>query len=716
MSQVAVAPGNRRKSAIDRPALRLTGGPGETSPGEGVVWRTGLVNRLRAVRAHVATLIAPTGYGKTTLLDQWAERDERQFIWLSLDQADDPAVRQSEVEAAMRTRSEPVVVVVDDAHVLGAAATAAVAELLRPAGTGAMVVLAGHAEPRLAHSSIPRLRASGELLELTSADLALTRREIRTMAAALGVTLTEAQLLELIEETEGWPAAVQSALTSRGYRSLQSTCLTALTSDQRTFLRRTSILERVSPALCDAVLGYEPGKRKLESATELSAFLVPVDRDRQWFRHRPVLRSRLRRELEATEPGLVPVLHERAAVWHQAHGDSARALVHAHAAGDAARYMTIFASSALPAHDVGQDSVVETWLPCVGSTDGLERYPAAATVAARLHAHHGRGPDAARCLRAASRGLARLPSNTTDRTTIQARATLVQAAVAATRPRTMLADAQAALEQLAPTDRWRAYGLLLEGVAYTLLGEETRADGVLDQAAEAAERLGANETLSLALAERSLLADARGDYTGAEAFLAGVQRFDNRLERLPSYALTLAVTARIALRNGDWSEARRSLAAGQHLLPGLTEALPWLAVQTRLELAAAHVMLRDAAAARLLLLAIDRLLVARPELGILNGQRRQLEDELAAMPAGPNGTPVRLTAAELRLLPLLATHLSFREIGSHFCLSRHTVKTQAISAYRKLGASSRSEAVEEAKKLGLIETGTAMGTLAMTRP
>jgi LuxR family transcriptional regulator, maltose regulon positive regulatory protein len=723
MSQLAVAPTAWRRSAIDGTALHLAA-PDAISPGEGIVWRTGLVNRLRAARAPVATLVAPTGYGKTTLLEQWAERDERHFIWLFLDPGDDPAAPLSQIEAALEStqgskhavRSEPVVVVVDDAHLLGTGARAGLAELLRRARGGAMVVLAGRTEPRLPQLSVPRLRASGELLELGPTDLALTRREIQTMARALGVTLTEAQLVELVEETEGWPAALRLTMSSCGYESLQSTCLAGLTPTQRTFVRRTSVLDRLSPPLCDAVLGYEPGEREPESSNDLGAFLVPLDRYRQWFRYRPILSSRLRRELEATEPELVPVLHKRAAVWYQEHGDYASALAHAHAAGDLARYMAIFARAALPAHDRGHDAVVESWLRCVGTTDVLEYYPEAATLAARLHAHHGRGPEAARCLRAAQRGLARVTSNTSDRATIQARARLVRAAAAAKRPRTMLVGAQAALEQLAPTDRWYAYGLLLEGVAYALLGEETRADGVLDQAAEAAERLGANETLALALTERSLLADARGDHAGAEAFLAGAQRFDNRLERLPSHALTLAVSARIALRNGDWSEARRSIAAGQHLLPGLTEALPWLAVQTRLELAGAHVMLRDAAAARLLLLAIDRLLGARPEVGILNRQRMHLEAELATMPAGPDGSPVRLTAAELRLLPLLRTHLSFREIGSHFYLSRHTVKTQAISAYRKLGASSRGEAVQEAEKLGLIDTAPAMSTSAMTRP
>ena len=124
-------------------------------------------------------------------------------------------------------------------------------------------------------------------------------------------------------------------------------------------------------------------------------------------------------------------------------------------------------------------------------------------------------------------------------------------------------------------------------------------------------------------------------------------------------------------------------------------------------------MLRDATSARLLLLAISKLLTARPELGTLNRQRMHLEAEVAAMPARLARSPVRLTAAELRLLPLLATHLSFPEIGAHFCLSRHTVKTQAISAYRKLGVSGRGEAVKEAEKLSLIDRATVMSTSAM---
>jgi len=112
------------------------------------------------------------------------------------------------------------------------------------------------------------------------------------------------------------------------------------------------------------------------------------------------------------------------------------------------------------------------------------------------------------------------------------------------------------------------------------------------------------------------------------------------------------------------------------------------------------------AAAGALLAEVDELHSACPRLGILRSRRDLLAAEIRAIPAGVDGRSVGLTAAELRLVPMLATHLSFREIGARFFLSRNTVKTQAISVYRKLGASSRSEAVSRAYGLGLIEAAT----------
>jgi LuxR family maltose regulon positive regulatory protein len=137
--------------------------------------------------------------------------------------------------------------------------------------------------------------------------------------------------------------------------------------------------------------------------------------------------------------------------------------------------------------------------------------------------------------------------------------------------------------------------------------------------------------------------------------------------------------------------------------PHLTYALPWLAVQARIELADAFVTLRDREAARHMLEEARGILLVRPDLGVLGEAVAHLELELAAMPEARAGGSSGLTPAELRLLPHLSTHLSFREIGERLHVSRNTIKTQAISVYRKLGVSSRSEAVAVAEDLGLVE-------------
>jgi LuxR family maltose regulon positive regulatory protein len=161
------------------------------------------------------------------------------------------------------------------------------------------------------------------------------------------------------------------------------------------------------------------------------------------------------------------------------------------------------------------------------------------------------------------------------------------------------------------------------------------------------------------------------------------------------------------LRRGRWDEARTQLALARRLTPALTHALPWLSVQTRLEVARAYITLRDADAVRTMLDQIDDIRRRRPDLGVLGLQLAELRDELDELCDSAAGAGSGLTKAELRLLPLLATHLSFREIGDRLYVSRNTIKTQAISVYRKLGVSSRSEAIDRACELGLVDESSA---------
>ena len=167
--------------------------------------------------------------------------------------------------------------------------------------------------------------------------------------------------------------------------------------------------------------------------------------------------------------------------------------------------------------------------------------------------------------------------------------------------------------------------------------------------------------------------------------------------------LACAVQARTAMHRGDVPEARRQLVSAQRLRPGLTYAIPHLAVQARIELTRVHLALTDIAGARTLMREIDELLERRPDLGTLVGQARALRAQLSADLASRIPGPSSLTSAELRVLPMLTTHLSLPEIGAELFLSPHTVKSQAISIYRKLGTCSRSQAVARSRELGLLD-------------
>jgi LuxR family transcriptional regulator, maltose regulon positive regulatory protein len=215
----------------------------------------------------------------------------------------------------------------------------------------------------------------------------------------------------------------------------------------------------------------------------------------------------------------------------------------------------------------------------------------------------------------------------------------------------------------------------------------------------------AQGTAAAALVYRAVIAMGRGDWDAAARFAAEARAEVDagRVgEQVPG-VLTDAVDARVAIHGGDPESARAHLAHAQRLRPLLTRALPWAAVRARLDLAHAHLALADAPGARTLLAEIRDVLARRPQMGALVDEVATIQRQVDTMRGDVIGAST-LTTAELRLLPLLTTHLSFREIGTQLFVSHNTVKTQAISIYRKLDASSRSEAIERAVQVGLLES------------
>ncbi len=248
----------------------------------------------------------------------------------------------------------------------------------------------------------------------------------------------------------------------------------------------------------------------------------------------------------------------------------------------------------------------------------------------------------------------------------------------------------------------RGPAMALEGVAALIQGDLAAADSLLDAAAELCQRSGNTPGHAASLAERAVIALERGDSAGArtlseqavEVVTAG------HVEAYAQATVVYAVAARTSVLAGDVPAARGHVASSARLRPRCTAAIPWSA-QFLVQLAHAYVALGDTVGAREVLRQVRDIMLVVPDLGTLAEECAELcllLDSTTARSIGASS----LTVAELRLLPYLATHLSYQEIGQRLYISRNTVKSEAMSMYRKLGASSRSEAIETAQQIGLL--------------
>jgi LuxR family maltose regulon positive regulatory protein len=726
-----------------------------------LVRRTALVNRLRASSdSRVVRVVAPAGYGKTTLLAQWAARDARPFAWVSLDDRDnDPAAFLTYVAAALNTvkridpavfrgaasgrdsiwsigvprlgaalasMPEPIVLVLDDVHELrDRDCLDALKPLSKHLQPGSQLVLSGRAEDGL---PLARLRTTGRLLEIGRVDLALSDSQASSLLSAAGVDVSDAEAQELNGRAEGWAAGLYlaalfmqesgdsgAAAFSGNDRFvadyLRSEHLSRLKRADVEFLTRTAVLDRMCGGLCDELLERTDSARRLQALEEANFFVVALDHNRERYRYHHLFREMLLAELERLEPGRAAVLHRRAAAWLDRHGEPEAAIEQASAAGDLDEVARLVSTFALPFYRSGRVATVERWLSWFDDPELLDGYPAVAAFGAWVNALRGRPDDAQRfayALEHSSDAGPMLDGSTSPRPwAAMVRALLCQHGIDA-----MQSDAQLALEELAPASFWRPISLLLLGVATLLEGDVGRAEEVLAKTAEEAVGSGAIYAGVVAHSELALLALARQDDAKAELELARAREF---LEHQPvedylPAAIYLAASARVALASGQAATARTPLVSAMRMRPQLTRAIPWFGVQTRLELAAAHLALADVDGARTLLREADDVLHHRPDLGTLGRQAHELRTQLANAGSVDRGWASTLTAAELRLLPLLTTHLSFREIAERLYISRNTVKSQAISVYRKLDASSRSEAIERAVELGLVDAPVASGS------
>ena len=344
-------------------------------PRGGMVSRGGLIDAARSSGCRVVGVTAPAGYGKSTLLTEWASAEDRRVAWASLDRFDDdPAALLAVLASAyaqavpgnaelvadmggfgmsalgraaprlasvFRTSPDPFVFMLDDLHdVQSPACHDVLGVVISGIPRGSQLVAASRSE----QPHLPRLRAAGDAWELGAGDLAFDSAGAAHIFSAARVELTPGMAATVTERTEGWPVGVflasliardatGEALTISGEDRfvadyLYREALAPLPESTLRFLRRTAVLDQLSAPLCEAVAGEPRAQARLRALEASSLFLFPLDRRREWYRYHALFREFLLGELRRVEPNVTAKLHLRAADWYEANGSPALALEH----------------------------------------------------------------------------------------------------------------------------------------------------------------------------------------------------------------------------------------------------------------------------------------------------------------------------------------------------------------------------------------------------
>ena len=616
-------------------------------------------------------------------------------------------------------RGREFVLVLDDVQVLRSrGAIDALRALVEDPPTGAQLVLASRSEPPL---PLGRLRAHREVLELTARDFVMTRGEAAALLELAGADLAAADVDTLVRRTEGWPAGLYLAAVSLRDQPdtaaaiarfggddravsdyVADSLLSELTADEVTFLQRTSVLDRLSGPLCDAVLLDSGSAERLRDLARANALVVPLDRTDEWYRYHGLLAQMLRAQLRRREPALEAELHRRASQWHADHGDVDAAIRHAAAAGDVRLAGDLLWANAFRYIPQGHNATVRRWLGHF-TDEQVAGYAPLALVAANAHLADGDRDHAEHWTAAAARALDGVRARRRP-PAVEAGVAAMRAAIARDGVERMRDDAARAYALDAEASPARSMDRLLEGTACHLLGARERAYALLEEGSRRGV-VGAPSVNALCLAQLALLALDRDDWALATELAARaraqIERF--RLAAYPTMSLVLAVAALTQAQRGRVQAATEDCAEATRLLETMDDFVPWYVAEVRIVLARAALRLSDVAGARALVEGAALAVRATPDAPVLAAWLEDASAQVEAYATSAIMTPATLTTAELRILALLPTHLSFREMGSRLYVSPNTVKTQAQAVYRKLDASSRSEAVARANDLGLLE-------------
>jgi LuxR family transcriptional regulator, maltose regulon positive regulatory protein len=718
----------------------------------GTVDRTALLSQLNSHPGPVL-VVAPPGFGKSTLLAEWDQQDGRPFAWLSLDAGDnDPIVFWSNVTEAVRVIDprfaadvEPafrvpgtdllrgvvpqlmnelgaiegqIVLVLDDYQSITDPTCHRSVELLlerRPSNVG--LVIATRSDPPF---PLGRLRAGGDLLELRASELGFTRSETEGfLNEEMGLHLSGRALTALQERTEGWPAglylaylSIRDATDPEGFVAefggssrhivdyLTEVVLDTLDRRSRDFLLETSILEQMSGPLCDAVTDHEGSSELLLELEHANHFLIALDDRREWYRYHRLFADLLHDELLRRAPDRVPELHRRASRWLASAGHLGSAIRHALAGGELEVASRLVAEHYLMTIEWGGFATVAGW---------LESFPREAVVGdARLSVVEAwvmsflnRRDEAEWALQNAANAdyEGPLPDGASS---VEASAVLLRAGFPWGDVGRMKVAARRAFELEGRQDSmWSVTVHVQLGWALVLSGDFEAARPYLLHAARVAPVTGQWLNAFGAVCLLASVCLEAHELDEAERWARdGLQiAEDHGLSETAPGGWAYAAIGEVLARDGRIDQADHLLSRGVEQLR--LGAQPLLLIQALLGLATVRRALGASADARAILAEARAMINDCADPGILAERLEVVAKGLSPAYRRLSGLG-DLTDRELEVLRLLEKDLSKREIGSTLFLSYNTIHSHTRSIYRKLNASSRVDAIARARELGLL--------------
>ncbi len=691
-----------------------------------------------AARGRRTVLVsAPAGADKSTLLSDWLSRREERGAWLQLDRFDrdparfwaavvasldrvveglddavgaatsqaalDPSPVVARIVNAIAIDARPLVLVLDDLHLVEEPAVLdGLEHLLAMAPPQLVVVLATRVDPAL---PLGRLRVRGELAEVRAADLRFNADEARALVEVDGDALDVDDLATLCERTEGWAAGLVLASLSLASAQDRSGVVAAFRGDDRLVvdylseeflsqqesgdrdrLLRTSVLERFSAPLVDAVCGTDDGWAWLRRMAATNQMVISLDRTATWFRYHHLLSDLLLLEARAELGDELEALHRAAATWHESYGDPHDAVEHRLAAGDLDIAIDLLWDHAADLMNRGQIRTVVGQLERLGPL--RRRHPRSLLMDGWIALLAGRAADAWRCLDAAREE---------DLDEEEAGHVVALTIMRGLAEGDVAAALSAAAASGPPVDSTQAMAL---GGVLVHAGKHDEARGRLAEAAAAAleERhlfVQAATPIYQAISDLEQGRDASA-LQHARQSVAVAER--NALERTPQLALAHSIIARTADDPAECAAAARHGAALARGAPGR------ITLAYALTSAADVLCDLDAPDGPDILAEARRVVDRCVDPGITAPYLGRVEARLGdvVVPSAAQAMVEPPTEREIAVLRHLPTRLSQREIAGQLFVSLNTVKTHTRSLYRKLGVGTRKEAVQAARDVGLL--------------